>query len=215
MHALKMPRKTEEERELRAQEMQKGIVHAIQVPLSVMDAINKCWPFLLEVARHCNISCASDIQVGINCKFVSTIWLPHLFVSCNTIIKLIWESRMHICRGAWNHWPVFYVKWDWVYVLRGRLQDASCFRWLMVGHSHYELFAQSVDVLMVGSFKIPSLFKLQNSIAVCGLEIRRITLLTGMRFHPTPNLGFSGHTARFGCIRFSQTLLIIGLILNT
>ena len=63
MAALKMPKTTEEEKEARDQAMQNGIVEAIEVPLSVIKTINKSWPAVNELARHCNISCASDIQV--------------------------------------------------------------------------------------------------------------------------------------------------------
>ncbi|XP_039267611.2 formimidoyltransferase-cyclodeaminase-like [Styela clava] len=67
MAAMKMPRKTEEEIANRNQAMQEGIVQAIRVPRKVIDTVNQSWVWLTEIAQNCNISCASDIQVGVKC----------------------------------------------------------------------------------------------------------------------------------------------------
>nr|XP_039267611.1 formimidoyltransferase-cyclodeaminase-like [Styela clava] len=67
MAAMKMPRKTEEEIANRNQAMQEGIVQAIRVPQKVIDTVNQSWVWLTEIAQNCNISCASDIQVGVKC----------------------------------------------------------------------------------------------------------------------------------------------------
>eukprot|EP00118_Oscarella_pearsei_P005152 m.23288 g.23288 ORF g.23288 m.23288 type:complete len:153 (+) comp28452_c0_seq8:1340-1798(+) len=44
--------------------MQKGLLTAIQIPMSVMHLANECWPALLTMAKCGNINCKSDVQVG-------------------------------------------------------------------------------------------------------------------------------------------------------
>ncbi|XP_064613955.1 formimidoyltransferase-cyclodeaminase-like [Liolophura sinensis] len=64
MLALKMPQKTEAEREVRDQAMQQGLQTAVQVPLTVARIANSLWPTLKELAEVGNINCRSDLQVG-------------------------------------------------------------------------------------------------------------------------------------------------------
>ncbi|MGD8385930.1 MAG: glutamate formimidoyltransferase [Desulfobacteraceae bacterium] len=62
--ALRLPRNTEEEKALRLDRMQAGLKKAIQVPLKTMHLGDEAWPALVEAARHANIACKSDMQVG-------------------------------------------------------------------------------------------------------------------------------------------------------
>jgi glutamate formiminotransferase/formiminotetrahydrofolate cyclodeaminase len=64
MTAMKMPKKTDEEKNLRKEKMQEGLKKAINVPLSVMRISDSCWEWMIEVAKVGNISSKSDLEVG-------------------------------------------------------------------------------------------------------------------------------------------------------
>ena len=64
MTAMKMPKKTDDEKNLRKEKMQEGLKKAINVPLSVMRISDSCWEWMVEVARVGNISSKSDLEVG-------------------------------------------------------------------------------------------------------------------------------------------------------
>lgn len=61
--------------------MQAGILKAIEVPLSLMHLANSCWPHMLVIAEHGNITAISDIQV-----FIQTdILVPCSSVGCSPL----------------------------------------------------------------------------------------------------------------------------------
>jgi glutamate formiminotransferase/formiminotetrahydrofolate cyclodeaminase len=64
MIGLKMPRDTEAQKAARRAKMQEGLKTATQVPLKTMQLGDQAWDALCEAARHGNITCKSDAQVG-------------------------------------------------------------------------------------------------------------------------------------------------------
>ncbi|MGB5984454.1 MAG: glutamate formimidoyltransferase [Desulfobacterales bacterium] len=64
MEGLAMPRSTPEEKAARAAKLEAGLKRAIQVPLKTMQLGDQAWEALAEAARHGNIACKSDLQVG-------------------------------------------------------------------------------------------------------------------------------------------------------
>lgn len=42
--------------------MQSGLKKAIEVPLDVMRLSSRCWPHLVTLAQHGNVTAISDIQ---------------------------------------------------------------------------------------------------------------------------------------------------------
>ncbi len=67
MIAMKLPKKTDAEKNLRNEKMQEGLKKAITVPLNVMKTADKCWNYLMDVAKHGNIASKSDLEVGAKC----------------------------------------------------------------------------------------------------------------------------------------------------
>ncbi len=64
MAGVRMPKSTEEEKQVRNDCMQAGLKTAIQVPLTTMRLGDKAWESLLEVARYGNPASSSDTLVG-------------------------------------------------------------------------------------------------------------------------------------------------------
>ncbi|KAG8432535.1 hypothetical protein GDO86_016972 [Hymenochirus boettgeri] len=64
MAALKLPKNTAEEQEKRSAALQEGLKEAVQVPLSLAENINTLWLPLLEMSKHGNAACKSDLQVA-------------------------------------------------------------------------------------------------------------------------------------------------------
>jgi glutamate formiminotransferase/formiminotetrahydrofolate cyclodeaminase len=64
MQALRLPKNTKEEQEIRDKAIQEGLKKAIEVPLKTMQLADKCWDALLEVAKIGNIASKSDVEVG-------------------------------------------------------------------------------------------------------------------------------------------------------
>lgn len=64
MEGLRMPRNTEEEKQIRYEKMQSGLKTAIDVPLTTMRLGDRAWEHLLEVAKYGNPASKSDVQVG-------------------------------------------------------------------------------------------------------------------------------------------------------
>jgi glutamate formiminotransferase/formiminotetrahydrofolate cyclodeaminase len=82
MEALRLPKTTSEEIELRTQSMQAGLKKAIEVPLSTMRLADSAWNMMLEVAKYGNIASKSDVEVG--AKSLETgIWGAHRNVLIN------------------------------------------------------------------------------------------------------------------------------------
>lgn len=67
MAALKLPKSDEEEEKIRTKAMQRGLHSAVLVPFTMATTANALWPTLLELAAISNISCKSDLQVGVKC----------------------------------------------------------------------------------------------------------------------------------------------------
>ena len=64
LHAVGMPKDSEEQKSARLAAMDAGMKKAIDVPLTVMRIANRCWPAMLEMARHGNFASRSDLEVG-------------------------------------------------------------------------------------------------------------------------------------------------------
>jgi glutamate formiminotransferase / formiminotetrahydrofolate cyclodeaminase len=64
MTAMKLPKNTDKEKQVRNENMQEGLKNAIDVPLSVMRIADLCWDSMTELAKVGNINSASDLAVG-------------------------------------------------------------------------------------------------------------------------------------------------------
>lgn len=64
MQALKMPKSTDEEKDIRRAAMQAGLKTAVNIPLTTMKLGDSAWEPLQIVARFGNPASASDVQVG-------------------------------------------------------------------------------------------------------------------------------------------------------
>ena len=65
VNAMRLPKNTDEEIEIRAVAMQDGLKKAIMSPLSVMRVSNKVWDSLEIAAKYGNINSKSDVEVGV------------------------------------------------------------------------------------------------------------------------------------------------------
>lgn len=84
MDGLRMPKNTEEERQLRKKKMQTGLKTAIKVPLKTMRTGDSAWDALLEVARYGNPASKSDTQVGAR-SLETGIWGAYQNVLINMV----------------------------------------------------------------------------------------------------------------------------------
>ncbi|PID74926.1 MAG: glutamate formimidoyltransferase [Desulfobacterales bacterium] len=64
IEGVRMPRASEEERQLRKEKMQAGLKTAVQVPLATMRLGDTAWEAMFVVARYGNPASKSDVQVG-------------------------------------------------------------------------------------------------------------------------------------------------------
>ena len=64
VEAVRMPQKTDEEKNARFEKMQAGLKKAIEVPLTTMKIGDSAWDAMTEAAKIGNIASKSDIQVG-------------------------------------------------------------------------------------------------------------------------------------------------------
>ncbi len=64
MEALRLPKNTEEERNIRFEKMQEGLKKAIEIPLTTMRLSDSAWNAMIECAKYGNIASKSDIEVG-------------------------------------------------------------------------------------------------------------------------------------------------------
>ncbi len=62
--AVGLPRETPDQRAARERAMQETLQAAVQVPLEVMRAADRCWEPLAGIAEHGNIASRSDVEVG-------------------------------------------------------------------------------------------------------------------------------------------------------
>lgn len=82
MEAMKLPKNTNEEIEIRNLKMQEGIKKAIEVPFKVMVVADSCWEDMIELAKHGNLSSSSDLEVGAKC-LETGIWGAYKNVKIN------------------------------------------------------------------------------------------------------------------------------------
>jgi len=73
MIAGRLSKDTDDEKMIRDAAMQKGLKVAIDVPLDTMKIADKCWEWMIELAKIGNINSKSDLQVGARCLEVG-IW---------------------------------------------------------------------------------------------------------------------------------------------
>jgi glutamate formiminotransferase / formiminotetrahydrofolate cyclodeaminase len=64
MAAMKLPKRTEEEKARRRQAMQEGLKKATLVPFHTMELADRAWDPIIEVARYGQYSSHSDVEVG-------------------------------------------------------------------------------------------------------------------------------------------------------
>lgn len=64
MDAIRLPKNTDEEKEIRFQKMQEGLKKAIEVPLTTMRIGDSAWDSMIETAKFGNIASKSDVEVG-------------------------------------------------------------------------------------------------------------------------------------------------------
>jgi glutamate formiminotransferase / formiminotetrahydrofolate cyclodeaminase len=67
MIAMRLPKNTDAEKMLRNEKMQEGLKKAVEVPLNVMRTADKCWEWMVQLAKYGNISSQSDLEVGAKC----------------------------------------------------------------------------------------------------------------------------------------------------
>jgi glutamate formiminotransferase / formiminotetrahydrofolate cyclodeaminase len=64
MDAMKLPKRTEEEKARRREAMQEGLKKATLVPFRTMELADRAWDPIIEVARYGQYSSHSDVEVG-------------------------------------------------------------------------------------------------------------------------------------------------------
>lgn len=64
VEAVRMPQKTDAEKNVRFEKMQAGLKKAIEVPLTTMKIADSAWSAMIEAAKIGNIASKSDMQVG-------------------------------------------------------------------------------------------------------------------------------------------------------
>jgi glutamate formiminotransferase/formiminotetrahydrofolate cyclodeaminase len=64
MAAMALPKDEGERARARTEAMQSAILKAVEVPLAVIRAGDRCWDAMLELARHGNVASRSDLEVG-------------------------------------------------------------------------------------------------------------------------------------------------------
>lgn len=82
MEAIRMPKNTDEEKEIRENAMQEGLKKAITVPLATMKFGDLAWDAMVEVAKIGNYNSRSDIEVGARALEVG-IWGAYKNVMIN------------------------------------------------------------------------------------------------------------------------------------
>ncbi len=64
MEAVKLPKDTEEQKQLRAEKMQEASLYALQVPLKTAECCFRLLENQGNIARYCNRNAVSDVGVG-------------------------------------------------------------------------------------------------------------------------------------------------------
>ncbi len=82
VEALGLPKDSDDEKAYRAEQLQKGLKKAIEIPLKTMTLADAAWDAMIETARHGNIASKSDVEVG--AKALETgIWGAYKNVAIN------------------------------------------------------------------------------------------------------------------------------------
>jgi len=84
MEGLRMPKETEQERQVRQEKMQAGLKTAINVPLATMRLGDTVWDAFCDVARYGNPASKSDTQVGAR-SLETGIWGAYQNVLINMV----------------------------------------------------------------------------------------------------------------------------------
>lgn len=66
--------------------MDLGLKKAVDVPMSIIRTANQCWPHLVSLAEHGNISCKSDLQVSSPTPFAKLSMLVTAQVGCKALL---------------------------------------------------------------------------------------------------------------------------------
>ena len=95
MTAMRLPKQTEEEKEVRHEAMQEGLKTAIRVPLKVMQIGDRCWPYMEEMAKHGNMNSKSDLEVGARSLEVG-IWgaYRNIVINMNDVEDEEWKRQI-------------------------------------------------------------------------------------------------------------------------
>jgi glutamate formiminotransferase / formiminotetrahydrofolate cyclodeaminase len=67
MVAMRLPKNSESEKKIRHEKMQEGLKKAVEVPMNVMRTADKCWEWMVQLAKYGNMSSSSDLEVGAKC----------------------------------------------------------------------------------------------------------------------------------------------------
>ncbi|MCU0372938.1 MAG: glutamate formimidoyltransferase [Ignavibacteria bacterium] len=67
MIAMRLPKNTDAEKKIRSEKMQEGLKKAVEVPMNVMRTADKCWEWMVQLAKYGNMSSSSDLEVGAKC----------------------------------------------------------------------------------------------------------------------------------------------------
>lgn len=95
VEAMRLPKTTELEKNIRDKAMQNGLKKAIEIPLAVMRLSNKAWQAMAEVAKYGNIASRSDIEVGAK-ALESGIWGAHknVIINMNDITDMTYKQTV-------------------------------------------------------------------------------------------------------------------------
>ena len=74
--------------------MDLGLKKAVEVPMSIIRIANQCWPHLVSLAEHGNISCKSDLQVS----SPTLTWhsYNHIQVGCKALLTGIQGALLNV-----------------------------------------------------------------------------------------------------------------------
>jgi len=67
MIAMRLPKNTDAEKKLRHDKMQEELKKAVEVPMNVMRIADKCWEWMVQLAKYGSMSSSSDLEVGAKC----------------------------------------------------------------------------------------------------------------------------------------------------
>lgn len=95
VNAMRLPKNSDEEIEIRNMAMQDGLKKAIMSPLSVMRVSNKVWDSLEIAARYGNINSKSDVEVGVRAVEFG-IWgsWKNVLINMVNIKDMAWKNNI-------------------------------------------------------------------------------------------------------------------------